>query len=164
MTVDQAYDARGLLCPLPVLRARKLLAGMATGEVLAITADDALAQVDIPHFCAEAGHVLIDVTEAGSAQQRFALEPVGMSGLIGQVLDEVAARLVEGDLARDMKIDPSCPNLVTDPNLLSKVIAHMAKSALEFSGGAGLKIEAGCIGGAENRWDGSQYHRAFNLF
>ncbi|MBW4985453.1 sulfurtransferase TusA family protein [Mameliella sp. CS4] len=51
-------DALGLLCPLPVLKARKRLQGIATGEVLMLMTDDPAAVVDVPHFCAEAGHVL----------------------------------------------------------------------------------------------------------
>ena len=56
MTPDREVDARGLLCPLPVLRARKVLAGMAPGEVLRVLATDAMAAIDLPHFCAQAGH------------------------------------------------------------------------------------------------------------
>ncbi len=56
-------DARGLLCPLPVLRARKALLAMAPGDVLEIAADDPMAAVDMPHFCAEAGHDLVAVRE-----------------------------------------------------------------------------------------------------
>ncbi len=65
---DQTYDARGLLCPLPVLRARKVLEGMAPGAILTITCDDAIAIVDIPHFCAETGHDLCGMTEKHGAQ------------------------------------------------------------------------------------------------
>jgi len=60
-------DARGLLCPLPVLKARKRLAGLAPGAVLRVEADDPAARVDIPHFCAEQGHALLATAEAGSA-------------------------------------------------------------------------------------------------
>jgi len=52
-------DALGLLCPLPVLKARKRLSGMASGSVLRMMADDPAAVVDVPHFCAEAGHELL---------------------------------------------------------------------------------------------------------
>lgn len=52
-------DARGLLCPLPVLKARKRLAALAPGEVLEMLADDPAAVVDVPHFCAEQGHELV---------------------------------------------------------------------------------------------------------
>ncbi len=52
-------DARGLLCPLPVLKARKRLKALAPGAVLRLLTDDPAAVVDVPHFCAEAGHALI---------------------------------------------------------------------------------------------------------
>lgn len=57
-------DARGLLCPLPVLRARKRLLSLAPGALLRLQASDPMAEIDIPHFCAESGHVLIS-TESG---------------------------------------------------------------------------------------------------
>ena len=56
MTPDREVDARDLLCPLPVLRARKALEGMRPGEVLRVLATDAMAAIDLPHFCAESGH------------------------------------------------------------------------------------------------------------
>ena len=56
-------DTIGLLCPLPVLKARKRLQSMAPGADLRIHADDPAAQVDVPHFCAEQGHVLISQTD-----------------------------------------------------------------------------------------------------
>ena len=59
MTWDAELDARGLLCPLPVLKARKRLAALAPGAVLRVVTDDPAALVDIPHFCAEAGHELV---------------------------------------------------------------------------------------------------------
>lgn len=59
MTFDQDLDATGLLCPLPVLKARKRLQGLDVGQVLRVQADDPAAIIDIPHFCAEAGHLLI---------------------------------------------------------------------------------------------------------
>jgi tRNA 2-thiouridine synthesizing protein A len=60
-------DAIGLLCPLPVLKARKRLQGIAPGEVLVLMTDDPAAVVDVPHFCAEAGHVLEGHEEANGA-------------------------------------------------------------------------------------------------
>jgi tRNA 2-thiouridine synthesizing protein A len=65
---DAELDARGLLCPLPVLKARKRLQGLAPGMVLRVLADDPAAIIDMPHFCAEAGHSLIEMAEAGGAQ------------------------------------------------------------------------------------------------
>lgn len=63
MSWDAELDARGLLCPLPVLKARKRLMALAPGQVLRVLADDPAALVDIPHFCAEQGHDLVDRTE-----------------------------------------------------------------------------------------------------
>ena len=57
--MSETLDARGLLCPLPVLKARKRLKAMAPGAELAMLADDPAAVVDVPHFCAEQGHELI---------------------------------------------------------------------------------------------------------
>lgn len=59
MTWDDELDASGLLCPLPVLKARKRLKGMAPGAVLRLIATDPAAVVDVPHFCREAGHDLL---------------------------------------------------------------------------------------------------------
>ena len=56
---DADLDARGLLCPLPVLKARKRLAALPAGAVLAMLADDPAAVIDVPHFCAEQGHALL---------------------------------------------------------------------------------------------------------
>ncbi len=57
---DAELDATGLLCPLPVLKARKRLKALGAGDRLIVLTDDPAALIDIPHFCAEAGHVLLD--------------------------------------------------------------------------------------------------------
>ena len=56
---SEILDVRGLLCPLPVLKARKRLSTMKSGEVLRIEATDPAATIDIPHFCNESGHLLL---------------------------------------------------------------------------------------------------------
>ncbi len=68
MEWDQEIDASGLLCPLPVLKARKRLKGMAAGQVLRLVATDPAAVVDVPHFCAESGHELLSSDRAGAVQ------------------------------------------------------------------------------------------------
>ena len=65
MTHDVEIDCEGLLCPLPVLRARKTLAAMRPGQILRLTATDRMAAIDLPHFCAEAGHDFLDAVEHG---------------------------------------------------------------------------------------------------
>lgn len=68
MEWDQELDAQGLLCPLPVLKARKRLSAMASGQVLRMLADDPAAAVDVPHFCAESGHALEQATREGATR------------------------------------------------------------------------------------------------
>lgn len=51
-------DAKGLNCPLPVLRARKSLAQLAMGDTLEVLATDPGAVPDFQSFCREAGHEL----------------------------------------------------------------------------------------------------------
>ncbi len=71
MTFDHDLDALGLLCPLPVLKARKRLAGLASGQVLRLQADDPAATIDVPHFCAESGHELVNVENHGAYRHYF---------------------------------------------------------------------------------------------
>jgi len=59
-------DATGLLCPLPVLKARKRLQALTSGEQLVLQTDDPAAVVDVPHFCHEAGHTLEAQSEEGA--------------------------------------------------------------------------------------------------
>ncbi|MGB5870697.1 MAG: sulfurtransferase TusA family protein [Albidovulum sp.] len=68
MTWDQEIDATGLLCPLPVLKARKRLKGMEGGAILRLVTTDPAAVVDVPHFCAEAGYELVSTQQDGPAQ------------------------------------------------------------------------------------------------
>ena len=65
---DEELDARGLLCPLPVLKAARRMRAMAPGAVLRLLADDPAAVVDVPHFCAEQGHELLRAGREGDAQ------------------------------------------------------------------------------------------------
>ena len=65
---DVEVDAIGLLCPLPVLKARKVLASMEAGQVLRILASDAMAQIDMPVFCRAAGHEFLGMEEVDRGQ------------------------------------------------------------------------------------------------
>jgi tRNA 2-thiouridine synthesizing protein A len=71
MKWNDEIDALGLLCPLPVLKARKRLKAMESGQVLRLFADDPAAVVDVPHFCAEGGHTLVASERAGATQVYF---------------------------------------------------------------------------------------------
>ncbi|WP_271946987.1 sulfurtransferase TusA family protein [Ruegeria faecimaris] len=64
----ETLDALGLLCPLPVLKARKRLKSMPAGAVLKVLADDPAAVIDVPHFCMESGHRLLSQEESDGHQ------------------------------------------------------------------------------------------------
>lgn len=67
-------DARGLLCPLPVLKARKRLKDLGAGDILHMLADDPAARIDVPHFCNESGHILHDAAEQGDGSYLYSIE------------------------------------------------------------------------------------------
>ena len=62
---DDELDARGFLCPLPVLKARKRLLALEAGQALRLITDDPAAIVDVPHFCAEQGYTVSQVDGPG---------------------------------------------------------------------------------------------------
>ena len=68
MTPDEMIDCEGLLCPLPVLKARKRLLQMQEGAVLGVRATDPMTAIDMPHFCAEAGHSLLNTQQNGAVK------------------------------------------------------------------------------------------------
>ena len=71
---DERLDARHLACPLPVLKARKLLQGMAPRSVLEVLATDPAAKRDFMEFAATSGHVLLDASELDNGLFRFLLQ------------------------------------------------------------------------------------------
>lgn len=58
-------DASGLSCPLPILRAKKTIATMGSGEVVKITATDPGAVKDFEAFCKQTGNELLSSGESG---------------------------------------------------------------------------------------------------
>ena len=62
---DIEVDARGLLCPLPVLRLAKAFAGKAAGAVALLSATDPAVVEDVAVFCREGGHDLIESRRDG---------------------------------------------------------------------------------------------------
>jgi tRNA 2-thiouridine synthesizing protein A len=56
---SHTLDARGLACPLPVLRASKRLRSLAAGDELLVFVTDPSAPADFARFCATTGHVLV---------------------------------------------------------------------------------------------------------
>lgn len=61
---DQELDARGLNCPLPILRAKKALNGMNSGQTLHIIATDPGSVKDFEAFAKQTGNELLESSEA----------------------------------------------------------------------------------------------------
>ena len=62
---DQELDASGLNCPLPILRAKKAIAGLASGQVLRIIATDPGSVKDFEAFAKQTGNELLESGEEG---------------------------------------------------------------------------------------------------
>jgi tRNA 2-thiouridine synthesizing protein A len=62
---NEELDARGLNCPLPILRAKKAIAGLGGSEVLKIVATDPGSVKDFEAFCKQTGNELLSSEEAG---------------------------------------------------------------------------------------------------
>ena len=65
MQVDQELDARGLNCPLPILKAKKALSTMVSGQTLRVTATDQGSLKDFQAFARQTGNELIDQQTQG---------------------------------------------------------------------------------------------------
>lgn len=60
---DKELDARGLNCPLPILRTKQSLAGMASGQILRIVATDPGSVIDFQVFAEQTGNELLSLSE-----------------------------------------------------------------------------------------------------
>jgi tRNA 2-thiouridine synthesizing protein A len=68
MTADQELDVTGLKCPLPILRTKKMLATMQSGEVLRVLATDPGSVQDFEAFARQTGNTLL---ESSAREQVF---------------------------------------------------------------------------------------------
>ena len=66
MQIDKEIDARGLNCPLPILKAKKALADMASGHILKVVATDAGSVRDFQAFAKQTGNELVDQQTVGA--------------------------------------------------------------------------------------------------
>lgn len=60
---DLTLDTRGLTCPMPILKAKKALGSLDSGQVLCVLATDRGAVRDFEYFCKHTGHELLESTE-----------------------------------------------------------------------------------------------------
>ncbi len=63
MNADRELDARGLNCPLPILKTKKSLAGMESGQVLRIVSTDCGSVKDMQAFANQTGNELLEQSE-----------------------------------------------------------------------------------------------------
>jgi len=77
MEPQQRFDYRGLICPLPVLKARRALAGLPPGTRVGFLVTDPKAPEDFRHFCEAAGHRLLAVEERGEGVREVLVERGG---------------------------------------------------------------------------------------
>jgi tRNA 2-thiouridine synthesizing protein A len=65
MNSDLTIDAKGLNCPLPILRAKKALSTMQSGQVLEVIATDPSSERDFQDFCRQTGNTLLQQEKNG---------------------------------------------------------------------------------------------------
>lgn len=65
MNFDKEFDASGMSCPLPIVKTKKALADMESGQVLRVIATDCGAVKDMQAFADQTGHTLLSNTEEG---------------------------------------------------------------------------------------------------
>ena len=65
MNATKELDARGLNCPLPILKAKKALSDMTSGQILKVIATDAGSVRDFQAFAKQTGNLLIDQQTVG---------------------------------------------------------------------------------------------------
>lgn len=65
----QILDLRGLKCPMPVLKTNKVMKSLASETQLWVETTDPLAVIDIPAFCIENGHTLLETQELESCHR-----------------------------------------------------------------------------------------------
>ncbi len=69
---EHPLDARGLMCPMPIIKLAKLIKGLPSGDVVRIEADDPAFCNDLRAWCSKTGHALVNLHE----------EPRGGVGLV----------------------------------------------------------------------------------
>ena len=69
--VTKKLDAKGLNCPLPILKTKVVLNKMQPGEILFVEATDPHAEIDFEAYCARSRHKLIQVNQNGNVYEFY---------------------------------------------------------------------------------------------
>ena len=71
VTPDVVVDTKGMICPMPVLKAKKALDGLQRGQVLGVLSDDAATRSDIPLLVERLGYVLLETIESSGGMEFY---------------------------------------------------------------------------------------------
>ena len=66
LVADRQLDCVGLFCPMPILKTRDALRGMAVGQTLEMLSDDPASEADMKSWTARTGHELVALEKNGS--------------------------------------------------------------------------------------------------
>ncbi len=72
-SITQSLDLTGLKCPLPVLQTGKKLRELQAGDVLEVICTDPMSSIDLPHFCNQQNHNLLEMDQSGE-KYRYVIE------------------------------------------------------------------------------------------
>lgn len=64
MSTDITIDAKGISCPMVILKAKREIKDLPSGSVVELLANDPMSEYDVSTFCNAVGHELLDVTKA----------------------------------------------------------------------------------------------------
>lgn len=74
ISANETLDVRGLSCPMPMLKTKKMLKGMKSGQVLEVWGTDPGSKNDIPDFCKKNGNELLDMADAPEGYTRYLIK------------------------------------------------------------------------------------------
>ena len=63
ITPDETLDTRGLSCPMPLLKTKKVIGKMTTGQILEVVGTDPGSKNDLPGWCERSGHTFLGIKE-----------------------------------------------------------------------------------------------------
>lgn len=75
--MSEVLDAKGLRCPLPVLKTRRAMQRIAVGEELKVLATDPASRIDIRHYCNTTGHKLVSAEEDADGVLTYVIRRTG---------------------------------------------------------------------------------------
>ena len=71
---DEILDARGLSCPMPMLKTKKALKKLQSGQILEVLGTDPGSKNDIPDFCQKGGNTLLEVEDVEDGYTRYLIQ------------------------------------------------------------------------------------------